>query len=148
MENWFKSTDPYNFAKTQSGYVKQIDDYMNRKTPRVKKKYNKQTRKDILKKIEKGYTVSEVELKEVSKASQGLLGATSIYNVYLMKILCQFNDPYIQNKYDEYYKKNRSKSGDVNVYTRMRKDAKRRETINQQNINFVNGSNNGSINIS
>lgn len=72
MKNWFKSIDPDNFAKTQTWYVKQIDDYINRVTPRKKKTLYGHNRKEILKKIEKGYQINELELKQAGKSNSGL----------------------------------------------------------------------------
>lgn len=146
MKNWFKSVDPDSFAKTQTWYVKQIDDYINRLTPRKKKTLYGHNRKEILKKIEKGFQVNELELKHVAKTNAGILGATSLYNSYLMKILCQFSDPFIQKKYDQFNRKQRSKSGETDVYSRMKKDAKRRETIYLKNSNILSPP--GSVNIS
>ena len=83
MKNWFKTIDPDNFAKTQGWYVKQIDDYLNKTAPsKPSKTYFGQGRKEILKKIQKGYAVGENELSKVSnKSDQSSIGTTALYNM-------------------------------------------------------------------
>ena len=88
MKNWFKNKDPNNFAKTQKWYVKQIDDYLQKatvgKTP--KQDYYGHGKKEIMKKIEKGYQVNETELRKIS-GNKHLLGSSELYNQYLIKLL-------------------------------------------------------------
>lgn len=89
MKNWFKRSDPNSFAQTQKWYIKQIDKYLINATPsRIKKKGNlKSEKKEIMKKIEDGREVTEMELRKISNDKNSLLGSTAAYNTYLIKTL-------------------------------------------------------------
>jgi hypothetical protein len=133
MKNWFKNVDLFNFAKTQKQYVDQIDQYMKGgiKGHKRNKTYFGGEREQILKKIEKGYQVAEIDLQKVTKNDrQAPIGSTALYNKFLIKVLCQFRDPYIRQKYVLFLKSLKDKTKDnQNVYQRMNKDINRRATV-------------------
>ncbi|CAI2385762.1 unnamed protein product [Moneuplotes crassus] len=150
MKNWFRQTDPSQFAKTQTWYVKQIDRYLKADNPvrtQEQKERLAQEKKEIMAKIEKGYQVSENELKKVSKNSKSLLGTTSMYNSYLIKTLCQFSDSFIQEKYNRYKSSKKTPIKKSNVYTRLRRDTIKRESdyFTNQKVLFIPSSRTSSV---
>ena len=132
MKNWFLNDNPNDFAKTQANYVKQIDAYLRSQTSHKRKSYYGKGREEIMKKIEKGYAIDENSLKKaVGRQKNTSFGTTAIYNNYVIKLLSNFNDPYIKSKYDMHLnmiKKKKSQTAS-NVYKRMNIDVKRRESI-------------------
>mmetsp|Transcript_24839 Transcript_24839/g.28529 ORF Transcript_24839/g.28529 Transcript_24839/m.28529 type:complete len:124 (+) Transcript_24839:859-1230(+) len=97
----------------------------------LNKSYYGQGKKEIMNKIEKGYVIDELSLNKASgKQKKSTIGSTGLYNSYVIKMLSTFSDPYIKSKYDDYMGSHkRKKSPNTNVYSRMSKDVKRRETI-------------------
>jgi len=134
MKNWFKKSDPNSFAKTQGWYVDQIDKYLKNATPsRTRKKQQTGNNMNLMNKIEKGYDVSENMLKKMGKGKESGLGSTSIYNAYLIKTLCRFSDPFIQEKYNMFESANRKKEQKQSVYSRLKADNKKRDTDYKSN---------------
>jgi len=140
MKNWFTGVDPSKFAQTQNWYIKQIDQYIKSMSPvrNSSKAYFGKNTKEILNKIKKGFQIGEDELKKVSKNKTSVFGSTQLYNSYVIKLLSNFDDPYLKQKYDGFVENQKSKEPKKsNVYSRMRKDVVRRETIYLQNNNLT-----------
>lgn len=132
MKNWFKNENPNEFARTQANYVKQIDAYLKSQTSPRRRAYYGKGKSEIMKKIEKGYALDENALKAISgKQKNSSFGTTTLYNNYVIKLLSNFNDPYIKSKYDQHLNiLNKKKSQTAsNVYSRMSIDVKRRESV-------------------
>jgi hypothetical protein len=141
MKNWFRKVDPLNFAKTQDWYIKQIDQFMKSIYPshKISKTYYGHNKSQIMRKIEKGYNVGEIELNKVAKGGNNAsFGSTSLYNSYVIKLLSNFDDPYLKMMHNYYLESQKAKKKPKdNVYIRMRKDIKRRTTIFLDNKNIV-----------